>query len=198
VYGITVVTPPAAAPVAAAELRARLRLNDAAEDADLTEFLAAAVEQFEHDTNRPVLATAYRQDLARWPCGPVVLGRGGVTEVTAVKAYDADGSPAALAADRWRADLVTPPARVHLAEVPAAVTTAAGIAVTPVGCVEFTAGWADAAAVPRLVRTALMLLAGHYYEHREAYREGRLDELPLGWWNVVSKFKLGISGDWGQ
>ncbi|MDY3558119.1 head-tail connector protein [Gemmata sp. JC673] len=197
-YGLTIVTP-AAAPVTAAELRDRLRINGTAEDGDLTEFLASAVERFEDDTGRPVLTTGYRQDLAQWPAGGlIVLGRGGVTAVTAVKRYLADGSTETLAADQWRADLLTPPARVQLAAVPARVTTAAGIAVSPVGCVEFTAGWANAAAVPKQVLTALKLLAGHWYENREAHTEKKLAELPDGWARVVSRYKLGLSGSWGQ
>src|SRR4051794_11248095 len=73
-YGITNVTPPATVPVAAAELRAWLRLYDASEDATLTDLLAGAVDLFEHDTGRPVLATTYRQDLSRWPGGLVGYG----------------------------------------------------------------------------------------------------------------------------
>ena len=198
-YGVEVLAA-AAAPITAAALRGRLRLNDSAEDLDLDEFLAAAVERFETDTGRPVLATSYRQTLSKWPCGPIVLGRGGVSAVSAVKRYLADGSTETLAADQWRADLVTPPARVALASTPAAVTTAAGIPVSPVGCVEFVAGWSTAAAVPKLVRTALMLLAAHWYENREAWRDSAFEmrELPDGWRAVVSRFKVGISGAWGQ
>ncbi len=197
-FGLTVVTPPADGPVTAAQLRARLRLNDDSEDDELSEMLGAAVELFEHDTGRPVLATGYRQDLGAWPAGPVVLGRGGVTAVTAVGRYLADGSAEDLAAGEWVADLTTAPPRVYLAATPAAVTTAAGIAVSPVGYVRFTAGWANAAAVPKAVLTALKLMGGHWYENREAHREGALAELPDGWRRVVAKYKTGVSGAWGQ
>lgn len=197
-YGVTTTAAPTTEPVTLAAFKRRLRINHAAEDEDLAEMLAAAVEQFELDAHRPVLGTSYRQDLGRWPCGGIVLGRGGVTAVTAVKTYAADGSTSTLDADQWRANLLTPPARVHLAAVPDPVTTAGGICVTPVGCVEFTAGWASADAVPRIVRTAVLLLAGHYYANREAYLTGTLSELPKGWRDVVNKYKLGIEGDWGM
>lgn len=199
-FGVETISGPAVAPVDAAELRARLRLNDPAEDAELAEFLAAAVERFEADAGRPVLPTSYRQDLSAWPSGAIVLGRGGVSSITAVKKYLADGSTETLAASDWRADLATPPARVYLASVPATLTTSAGIPVSPVGAVEFVAGWPNAAAVPKLVRTALMLLAAHYYENREAFKDSAFEmrELPLGWRAVVAKYKLGVSGDWGQ
>jgi uncharacterized phiE125 gp8 family phage protein len=200
-YAVTVLTPPEDAPVSAAELRARLRLNDQGEDAELEEMLAAAVELFEHDAQRPVLQTVYRQDLSAWPAsGVIVLGRGGVTAVSTVKRYLADGTASALAADQWRADLLTPPARVRLAAIPESVQTAAGIPVSPVGYVEFTAGWPAPEDVPAHLRTALKLMAGHFYENREAWRDSAFEmrETPDGWKRVVAKYKLAVSGDWGQ
>lgn len=119
-----------------------------------------------------------------------------MTAVAGVYRRLADGTAEAVAG--WSADLSTPPARVTLAGIPAAVATAAGVPVSPVGYVEYTAGWPTAGAVPPLVRTALMLLAGHWYEHREAYREGALAELPMGWRRVVDRYRTGLSGDWGQ
>jgi hypothetical protein len=228
-YGLAVTVPPTA-PITAAELRARLRLNDPAEDADLDEFLASAVELFEHDTGRPVMATTYRQYLSRWPYGPlapaaagapwppgaweiapvlfgvpgsgwptgrIVLGRGGVTAIAGVYRYLADGTTTE-ALTGWSADLVTPPPRIQLAAAPAAVASASGIPVSPVGYVEFTAGWPNKAAVPPFLLTALKLLAGHWYENREAYRVGQLTELPDGWCRAVTRYKTGLTGDWGQ
>ncbi len=200
-FQITATTPPAAGPVTAAQLRARLRLNSGtAEDEDLDEFLAAAVELFEHDTRRPVLATTYRQDFDTWPWAEIPLGRGGVSAVSSVSRYLADESTEPLDADQWRAVLRTPPARVQLAATPDPVTTAEGIAIAPAGCVVFVAGWANAAAVPPDVLLALKMLAGHWYENREAWRDSAFEMRPTpdGWKRVVAKYKLGLSGDWGM
>lgn len=197
-YSVEVHTAAASAPVTAAELRAWLRLNDSAEDATLTELLAAAVERFEDDTRRPVLPTVYRQYLDRWPVGcEIVLGRGGVTAVASVSRYLADGTTTE-AVTGYLANLRTPPARVVLAGLPAEVETAAGVAVRPVGFVQFSAGWANAAAVPRAVLVALKSLAGHWYENREAFTERDLGPTAEGWGRVVTGHRLGLSGDWGQ
>lgn len=208
-YAVEVVTPPAGVPVTAGQLRDRLRLNDQGEDEQLAELLAGAVDLFEEDAKRPVLATVYRQHLSRWPycyrswpewvastdAGRIPLMRGGVTAIAGVYRNLADGTAEALTG--WAADLRTPPARVRLAAEPDQVLTAAGLVVEPVGYVEFTAGWENPAAVPAIVRTAIMLLAGHWYENREAYREKALVENEQGWGRVVRKYKLGLSGDWG-
>lgn len=197
-YSLTITTPRAGDPLTAAELREFLRLNDSAEDALLAELVTAAADRFELDARRPVLATTYRQHFARWPCGPLVLGRAGVTAVTAVAALDQAGAATAIAAGSgYTADLYTPPPRVHLAAVPAVGSAAA---YSPVGYVDFTAGWADTAAVPKAVRVAVRQLAAHWYEHREAYRDSafELRELQLGWAGVVRQFAHGVTGDWGQ
>lgn len=184
-----------AQPLTAADLRTFLRLNDQGEDALLTELLAAAVERFEDDTARPVLVTTYRQYLSRWPLD-IALGRGGVSAVGSVKSYAADGTTTADVT--FTADLKTAPARVRLGSSPPTVSGAAGVTVSPVGFVEFTAGWANAAAVPKAVLVALKSLAGYWYEHREAFTERSLRPIEQGWNRVVSRYRLGLFGDWGQ
>jgi len=191
-YQVEVITPPATSPLTAAQLRAHLRLNDTSEDSQLDDFIAQAVERFEIDAKRPVLATAYRQYFARWPLCPLVLGRGGVTAVTAVKRYTAAGDIETVTG--WRSDVKTPPSRVFFPDgIPAKDYD-------PAGYVEFAAGWANAGAVPKTVLGALKLLAGHWYENREAYRDSafELRETPLGWASVCRSYSLGLSGDWGQ
>lgn len=184
-----------AAPLTAADLRTYLRLNDQGEDALLTELLAAAAERFEDDTRRPVLSTTYRQYLDEWAL-EIPLGRGGVTSVAAVKKYSADATTTSNVAG-YLADLKTSPQRVLLPELPDLVETMAGVTVRPCGYVEFVAGWANAAAVPKAVLVALKSLAGHWYENREAYAEGVLDEVAQGWERVVARYRLGLAGWWG-
>lgn len=215
-FNVEVTAAPAAPAVTVDELRAHLRMNNTAEDDLLAEFLAAAEERFEDDTQRPVMQTVYRQSFSRWPVPHywpayahphttpyscrwpfgIVLARGGVSAVGSVKRYLADGTTEDVA--DWSADLQTPPARVMLAAIPDPLTTAAGVLVSPAGYVEYTAGWATAGAVPRTVRMAIKLLAAHWYDYREAYTEKNLNELSAGWCRVVSRYKLGLSGDWGQ
>ncbi|MEO8082698.1 MAG: head-tail connector protein [Ardenticatenales bacterium] len=195
-YGIDITTPASGSPVDLDLLKTHLRINGDAEDDLLEEYLAAAVATFEADTRRPVLATVFRQYLTDWPAA-IVLGRGGVTAVGGVYKFLANGSTSAVTG--YRTDLRTPPARVIFdIAIPDLVETAGGYTVIPVGYVDFTAGWANAAAVPPTVAVALKLLAGHFYANREAFHGESLEELPLGWKSVCDRYRLGLSGDWGQ
>ena len=187
-------------PLVAGDLRTHLRLNDQGEDTQLTEFLAAAVERFEDDTRRPVLSTTYRQYLTKWPADlSIVLGRGGVTSVTAVKKYAADGTTTSDVTG-YLADLKTAPVRVVLPDAPDELETSAGVPLQTVGYVEFVAGWANAAAVPKAVLVAIKMLAAHWYEQREAYRDSAFEmrTTPDGWARIVARYRLGLSGDWDQ
>lgn len=188
------VTPLTAAtsPVTAAQLRAYLRLNDASEDELLGELTVAAAERFEDDTLRPVLARNYRQFFEAWNL-KTILGRAGVTAVTGVKQLLADGSTANV---NYVADLQTAPNHIRIDAYPAVIFSASGIPISPVGYFEFTAGWANAAAVPRSVLVALKSLAGHWYENREAFTERALGALEQGWDRLISQHKLGIRGGW--
>src|SRR5258706_14851019 len=102
-FNLEVTTPAAGVAVTAAELRAWPRLNDPAEDAVLTDLIAAAAERFEEEAKRPVLSTGYRQYLSRWPW-LVVLGRAGITAVAGVGQYLADGVTTAAVSTGWYAD----------------------------------------------------------------------------------------------
>jgi Phage gp6-like head-tail connector protein len=82
---------------------------------------------------------------------------------------------------------------VKLASIPAAIA-----AVSPVGYVDFTAGWTSPANVPAAVKVAVKSLAAHWYENREAYTERRLDQVQQGWDRVTNQHKLGLFGSWGQ
>ena len=204
---VEVLTSPTTLPVSVDELKLWLRLNDSAEDALLAELLGAAVDQFEADTRRPVLSTTYRQTLAKWPtrivtsneCGHsigLILGRGGVTSITAVKSIDpVDNSESDLTG--WRAELSLTPAKILLDSVPSVPLPLMGYG-RSVGYVTFVAGWPDAAAVPHRVKVAIKLLAAHWYKNREAYGEGKLEDLPNGWRSVVGMYQLGLDGTWDQ
>lgn len=190
---IETITAPALLPVTAAELNAYLRANQDAtsEQTLLEELIASATNLFESECNRPVLATRYRQTLGNWP-NPVMLGRGNVTTIHDVRRY-LDNAGTTEAVIQWTPSLNLHPQRLILGKVPVEVPD-----IGAVGYVEYTAGWANVAAVPKEVLLAIKLLAAHWYQNRAAFTEKNLSELPLGWKNATAKFRLRMQGTWGQ
>ncbi len=187
---IEVVTPAASLPVTLAELKSHLQLNRDDDDADLTLFLQSAIDTFEFETGRPPIATVYRQ-YTRFPDythAPIVLARGKVSAIASVKYTDPAGSEVTLAGTR--PDLAGPIGRVFgpfSTGWPLVDLTA----IHPVR-VEFTAGWANAAAVPADVKVAIRMLAAHWYASRDAYGAELKTETPDGFRRVCDKYRLSM------
>ena len=191
---LEVVTPPAAEPVTLADLKAHLRIDWADEDAQLTQFVAAARQMFERKAGRVVLPTVVRERLAGWPESRLYcLQAAPVLSVQSVVYRDPADADVTLGL--WRCQVPAEPAtlrfRDSLAYPALHPEYPRPVAVT------YTAGWADAAAVPEVVKAAIRLLAGHYYANREAYTAGGSDQraVPFGFTAVCDHYWTGL--DWG-
>lgn len=176
---------PVVEPVSLAEAKAQLRiLPDFTDDDALVMALVATGRRLvERRLGITLLATQYRATFAdpldllsnrhesNWwgwsdtlelPHGPLLVGgsysvtvtAGGVTVPTSGYVVDADSRPG----------------RIRLASP----GTASAYVVT------YWAGQATAAAVPPTLKTAILLLVGHLWAHREATVEGSVSELPYG------------------
>ncbi|MBA4761851.1 hypothetical protein [Sphingomonas sp.] len=101
---VETIEPPAAAPVALAELRGFLRIDGAAGDAELAAQLRVATEMCERFIGTPLLERTLRETLAarvEWQA----LSVAPVRAVTAVHALSPDGSEAALAPEAYGIDI---------------------------------------------------------------------------------------------
>lgn len=151
-----------------AELRDQLRLgtgfaDDGVQDGVLEACLRAAISAVEARTGKALVTRSFRlavlawRDLARQslPVAPV-------SSVGAVRIVDAAASETVIAPERYRLE--------PDAHRPAVVSAGLVLPSIPVGGraeIDFEAGfgaaWGD---VPAALAHGVMLLAGHYYEHR--------------------------------
>lgn len=145
----------------------------------LSECLAAAVAMVEEETRQQLYTATYRLYLDAFPAvDEIVLPRPPLQAVTAVK-YLLAGVEQTLAPAKYTVDPPgSKPGRVSLnagEAWPAADATANSVRV------EFTAGYGtDGGLLPPMLRQAVMLLASHWYENREAAGEAQTHEVPLG------------------
>jgi uncharacterized phiE125 gp8 family phage protein len=184
---IQIITPPDSEPVTRAELVAQLRLNTTSGiEAELDRAIVAARELFERQTGRAVLPTTFRQFAGSFF---VELQVGPVIALNSVQYYDSADTLQTLTG--CVLDSAAIPAVVYLTldNYPALSRRVR----RPVR-VEFVAGWTSAAAVPAAVRLAILLLAAHFYEQREAYRDSAFEMrvVPEGWERVVALHKTGL------
>lgn len=188
---IEVVTPASVLPVSTADMKAHLRLNDATEDALLSDWIEAASHMFQAHTGYVLTETVFKLYLDSWPEGGVIfIPRRPMKVITSTEYLDEAGTWQTLAGTTN--DAKSTPARIVL---PSTLPTLHATQVPKVR-VSFTAGHATASVVPKPALVAVKLLVSHWYGQREAYGEVTLNEVPMGWKAVCDQHKTGIVGAW--
>lgn len=174
---LTLVTAPTVEPVTLAEAKTHLRVDGTDDDTLISALITAAREHV--DGRDGWLGRALCTQT--WDChydtfpddGLLYLPLAPVQSVTSVKYIDPDGVQQTFSSDNYAlgADLDWSPRVIlgwdkswpSIRAVPEAVT------------VRVVAGYAS---VPRPICQALLLLIGHWHEHREAVMEGTFREVP--------------------
>lgn len=186
-FTITTTTPRASDPVTLQELKDHLRLNTDSEDTILTNLITAATDLFERRTNCPTLPTTYKQHFYELS-EPIYLMRGNVTAIASVEYYDTDNTLQTDTTGFYK-DTTSTPASVWYDSYPNTYTNR-----SPKGAVNFTAGWANASAVPPAVKLCIKQLAGHWFKHREAFGDTVQTEVPVTFTSVVNHYRTGVIG----
>lgn len=162
---LALVTPPTTDILTLPEAKAHLRVTNTAEDALITDLIAAARQRIEEWTKRSLPPQTWRLGLDRFPRGrePIVVPRPPLTVVNSVKYDDSDGVEQTLAG--FVADAET---RLESGRIVPAFEDLWPVTRTFINAVrvEFVAGFA-AGEVPAEIKQAALLLVGNYFKNRE-------------------------------
>lgn len=205
--GDVMITGPAEEPVSVAELRAYLR-DPADADSVLTRLIKAAREYVEEATGLIMVSQVRELTLDAWPGGGDGLGwwdgvqdgaiigrapryvelpRGPLISITSVKTYDTGNNASTWDAGNYFADTGARPGRLALldgAVWPVPTRAASGIVI------RYTAGHANAAAVPNALCMAILQIAAHWYENRELVSLDGPQKVPMQAGRILSKFRI--------
>jgi len=181
---------PSVEPVTVAELKLHSRIDTDAEDSLIEECIAAAREAYENYTSRVLVTSTVKQFYDAVPSGrEIVLLRGPVSAISAVKYLDEDGAEQTFASSNYATALTRTPGRIWLkddADWP-------DVGSFP-SCfwVEFEAGHGDAASdCPATARAAVRMLAAHFYENRLPLNIGNIvNELPFSLKHLLEQDRL--------
>lgn len=166
----TLITAPAAEPLSLVEAKSHLRADGTDEDALISSLIAAAREQVQTVTRRALVTQTWSLKLDSFPA-LIEVPRPPLITVASITYVDVGGDTQTLAASRYTVDADSEPGRIvpvygdawpATRSVPNAVT------------VQFDAGYGAAADVPQPIKQAMLLLIGHWYEHREAVNVGNI------------------------
>jgi uncharacterized phiE125 gp8 family phage protein len=152
----------AAEPVTLADAKAHLRIAHDSEDTLLQGLIRAAREDLERATGVALIDQSWRLALDAWPSqGCALLCVHPVREILSVTAYGTEGEASLLDPADYELDALSRPARMHFNKRPSPLRIFDGIEI------DFSAGYGEAGAdVPDLLKRAILLLVGHWYEFR--------------------------------
>lgn len=182
---VKVVTPPAEEPVSLAEAKLHCRVDHDEEDTLISGLIAAARGWAEAYTWRGIALATRRYSLDafpnrcevgrsrryQWTADPLVLPFPELAEVTSIEYVDDDGVTQAMDEADYTADADSEPARIF----PAYGTYWPSTRAVPNAVkVTYTSGYTDATSVPAELKTAILLLVGHWYVNREAVVTGTI------------------------
>lgn len=167
-YALSLVTAPAAEPVSRSEAKAHLRIEASVTDDDtlIDALIVAAREHVEDFTRRALVTQTWDLKLDAFPCDAYIkvpLPR--LQSVTSITYVDTAGTTQTWSSSDYQVDTASEPGRIAPAYGESWPDTRAGQlnAVT----VRFVAGYGAASAVPQKIKQAMLLIIGHWYEHRE-------------------------------
>lgn len=183
---IALITDPVVEPLTLVDVKAHLRVDHAHEDTLLEDILRTARAYTEFSSQRRLITQSWRQYEACVPADrKIELHLGPVQSVTAVTAYDIDGTPAVLAATDYELERGPDPKYLTLAPEFDVERAANGLEI------DLVTGFGNAGSdVPDVLRRAILLLVAHWYEFRGAVPPSAQPvSLPPGYEALLQPFR---------
>lgn len=184
------VTDAATEPVTLAEAQSWLRVDSSDDATEIETLITAARQAVEQATGRALISQTWRVRQSVWPDGAVIeLPTSPLISVESVKYSPASGAAqATFSSSSYHVVTDSEPGLVVLKsdtdwpdiyDRPDAVE------------VNFTAGYADAASVPKILRHAVLLMLAHLYENRAAVSPGTVTEIPYTVKHLLESHRVG-------
>ncbi len=166
-------TPPALEPVTLDEAKLHLRVDINYDDNLISGLIKSAREYCENFQNRAYYTQTLELTLDNFPSNNyIILPRPPLQSVTSIKYKDSDGNETTLDQSKYIVDTDSEPGKVVLAYG----ESWPSFTPYPTGAVkiQYVAGYDDIASIPQMVKQAMLLLIGHWYENREATVAGTI------------------------
>lgn len=212
-YGhLSRITAPTIEPLTVDETKLHLRVETTDDQYLIDTLITAAREYVEHVTNRALFRQTWELALDDWPCCDYIcIPRPPLISVTSLKWKDTAAVETTVATTEYIVDTevetgVNPdplcqPGRIVLGYQKVWPTTALYPA-SPIR-LRFLAGYdvataGDQDAIPQSLKQAMLLLVGHWYEHREDVLSGNIGDLavsiPLGVQALLANYRVAVFG----
>jgi len=167
---LAMTSPPASEPVTVADAKAHLRIDGSEEDVLIASLLLTSRLHIETALSLALVTQSWTLKLDCWPPGrDVELPLSPLRSVDEVRIKDASGVAVVVSAESYLVDLAARPARLVWNNVTPPIPR---VAVNGIE-IDLTAGFgADGDSVPAPLKHAILMLAAHWYEHRDPQEIG--------------------------
>lgn len=167
-YGLTLVTAATAEPLTLDEAKKQVEIEraDHYHDAYLTSLIKAARNRAEIETSRQIMTATWDLTLDKFPDGykHIKVPLPPLQSVTSVTYLDDDGDTQTFSSAAYKVITGREPGRIALRSGYAWYSTRNEEEVVTV---RFVAGYTSAANVPDLLKIAMRMMIGHWFENRE-------------------------------
>jgi uncharacterized phiE125 gp8 family phage protein len=189
-YSMQVVPFSDAIAVSLTDAKLHLRVDHSTEDALITRLIHAATDTAQSYTGRQIRNATITLKLPRLPSGRdlLYLPRPALIDLTAFDYYNASDSNVDLSGDciQYTGELSC--LEPSVGDTWPSVTTQRAFPVS----ISYQCGYSTTAAVPDLIKQAILLLVGHLYENRETVNVGNIvNEFPLGFRDLLMPYVVG-------
>jgi uncharacterized phiE125 gp8 family phage protein len=164
---LVVVTPPAGEPLELPIVKKHLRVDWDDDDVLISALMTAAREYCEGFQRRAYVTRTLEFVMDEWPSTSIIrVPMPPLQAVESITYQAADGNVVEVPSTDYAVDVKSQPGRI----VPSANKSWPAADLAPLGAitVKFSAGYGSGERVPQGVKLAMLLLIGHWYEHREA------------------------------
>lgn len=169
------VTAPVSEPITLTEAKAHLRVTDTDDDTGITTLITVARQVVEEESSLALFTQTRKLILETWPpSGRIYLTRPPLQSITSVQYVDPDGVTRTFSSALYTVvGAVATPLKDLSTQDAAYLTPAYGqswpsIRGTPDSViVTYDCGWKTTAAIPEVVKQAILLTLADLYEHRE-------------------------------
>lgn len=181
-FSIEVSSAPAVEPLSLAEIKGHLRIDadETAEDTELSAFIKTARLHVERIYGQRLINQTIKIYLDDFPaCAWLRLPIGPVQSISSITYQDVNDATQTWDSGNYQLDAKSNPARLALepdADWP-------DIRIGELNAVTITLACGHGAAgsdVPEAIRSAMKLMVGHWYEHREDTQTFSLENIPMG------------------
>lgn len=177
----SLITAPATEPLTLAEAKLHLNIPTAEtyHDTLITSLITSARMTIEQSIYRGLITQTWEKvyDADEFGSYVVNISKVPVQSITSVKYYDSNNNLVTMDSSNYRVDLgaINAPARIQFLSLPSVYDRIGAVQI------RFVCGWTSAANVPEPIKSAMKLIIGHLYEHREDVMvAGNPSQLPNG------------------